>query len=231
MPLVLRIDVDKPYGNHTTIRRIASKLFEETDFPCPPIGYLDHLVDLLNILSPFDVNAIFYFRICTLPTPKLIKELKNRGHIIGWHLENSKNFETFNEELKLFRKKTGLTPHSFTKHGSGKLKLGRHHYPKYEEEKYIEWAKLSGIPFYFGNSSISESQYNEANFYPNIFWLERNYRSEKFSTIEQAVQLAQTELVPVLTHPENVVREIICRNDLLYLIEKSKEANIQWRLL
>ena len=103
MPLILRIDVDKPYGNHTFARKVASKFFEETAFPSPKTGYLSHLCDFLDIIQVYQIPAIFYFRICTLPSKEITKKILEQNHKIGWHLENSKNYESFKQELKLFK--------------------------------------------------------------------------------------------------------------------------------
>ena len=231
MPLVLRIDVDKPYGNHSFVRKIASKFFEETALPCPKLGYLDHLKDFLHILNSNKIPAIFYFRICSIPSNKLIEEIISHGHKIAWHLENSRSYETFLQELDTFKNKSGLNPHSFTKHGSGTKKLGRFHSPPYEAEKYIEWSKKIGIPFLFGNDLLNEKTLHRNNFYPASFWLEKDYRDFSFCDIDQVLKKAKNEIVPILTHPENVIRDKICREELLQIIRGSKENNIQWILL
>jgi hypothetical protein len=231
MPLALRIDVDKPYGNHSFIRKLASKFFEETALPSPNFGYLDHLRTFLDILKIHNIVATFYFRLCSLPSHSLLKEMVLSGHKIGWHLENSKTYETFFQELKVFKKKTGIIPHSFTKHGSGTKKLGRYHYPTYEVEKYIEWSKISEIPFIFGNDAFSPRQQSEQNFFPACFWVEKPYRNKQFNEINSVISKAQTETIPILTHPENVVRDDECLQDLLEIFEKARLNNIPWVLL
>lgn len=231
MPFVLRIDVDKPYGNHTLIRKLASKFFEETGFNPLKTGYLDHLREFLSILNERNIKAVFYFRICSIPSPQLLQEMQVKGHAIGWHLENSRNYETFEMELREFRNISGVTPHSFTKHGSGTRKLGRYHYPAYEPDKYQVWAKESGVPFYFGNGLLNEQSGSDGKFFADAFWIEDNYRDPEFNTIEKAISKAQTEIVPILTHPENIVRNESFRNQLIQLIEMSKQQNIQWSLL
>lgn len=228
MPLILRIDVDKPYGNHTLIRKLASKFFEETAFPCPLVGYLDHLKDFLTIIDEQNIPAIFYFRICTLPGQQLITSMLSRGHRIGWHAENTRSLVSFKAELEIFKAKTGIMPHSFSKHGSGVRKLGRYHYPPYEMEKYIDWSKQTGIPFFFGNDPYTKESKSLKNFHKEIFWIEKNYRNEDFKEIKEVIERAQNESVPIITHPENIIRDVTCKKDFLELINESKAKKIEW---
>lgn len=231
MALTLRVDVDKPFGNHTLFRKIASKFFEDTGIIPPRLGYLSHLEDFLYILEKQGVKAVFYFRICTLPTEVIIQRLQKFGHQIGWHVENTSNFKTFSDELRRFQELTGIIPHSFSKHGSGVRKLGRYHYPHYEEEKYLEWSKEVRVPFLFGNGMAQEELKNPNNFYPDVFWLERNYRSSELDSLEKVIILAKGQTVPILTHPENVIRDKNCLEDLEKLIALSKSHNVPWILL
>ena len=61
------------------------------------------------------------------------------GHKIGFHAENTRTIDTFSEELNVFKKKVSPAKvESFSKHGSGQLKLGKYHYPSFEPEKYGE---------------------------------------------------------------------------------------------
>ena len=152
-----------------------------------------------------------------------------RGHKIGWHLEDSRDFTTFQKELKTFEVHTGLKPHSFSKHGSGELKLGRYHYPPYEPEKYKDWSRRSAIPFYFGNSTFSlKSSISKSDFFPDMFWIERNYRNPEFSSLDEVLKKSKDGWVVVLTHPESIIRNLDFKKDLLYLIEKAKIEKIEW---
>ncbi len=155
--------------------------------------------------------------------------MTEKGHKIGWHLEDSRNFATFKNELTTFETRTGVKPHSFSKHGSGKLKLGRHHYPSYEPDKYKDWSQRSSIPFYFGNSTFSlRSSISKSNFFPDMFWIERNYRDPECSSLDEVLKKSQDGWVVVLTHPESIIRNSDFRKDLLYLIEKAKVDKIEW---
>ncbi|MFM6928227.1 MAG: hypothetical protein ACKOX6_07170 [Bdellovibrio sp.] len=230
MPLKLRVDVDKPYGNHNFIRKVASKIVEETGITPPQIGYLDHLKTFLDEIDSANIKAIFYFRLCTLPTTQLVKRMTDAGHAIGWHTENTTDFPSFLKELNVFSTKmNGLTPHSFSKHGSGQHKLGRYHYPPYEPSRYLEWAKKINVPFLSGNSIISSSDdlLKNAIYDEYIFWVERDYRSEKYQ-IENLAKDAKDRNITILCHPENFVRDPSCKEDLKHIINVSKSQNIQW---
>lgn len=68
MPLVLRVDVDKPYGRATIKEKVLSKVREDLWLPAiPSIGYLSHLKIFLAFLSKEKIKAHIYFRKCTLP--------------------------------------------------------------------------------------------------------------------------------------------------------------------
>lgn len=225
--LTLRIDVDKPYGNHTLIRKLASKFFEETALPVASFGYLEHLSQFLDLLLPHKIKAVFYFRLCTIPTSELAQRLVREGHAIGLHAENTRSYETFLGELQALQSKLpGIKLHSFSKHGSGVRKLGRFHYPPYEPAKYVEWGEQAGVPFLYGNEAIVQANKDASP--QSIFWLERDYRASTFSNLEQLISLAQTQGIVVLTHPENVIRDLNCQTDLEALIALAQVKNVQW---
>jgi hypothetical protein len=86
MSLILRVDVEKPYGNHTLIRKITSKIVENY-YPTAPLiyGYLDHLKLLIKFLNQSKITATFFHRLCNLPTPDFVQNYKENGHQLGLH--------------------------------------------------------------------------------------------------------------------------------------------------
>ena len=236
MPLILRVDVDKPYGHSTIINKIKSKLSE--DYWFPKFGpwhknYLYHLEDFIQTCNKNSIPGLFYFRICTSPDAKIKKILQEGGHKPGVHAENTRDISTFKNELQHLKKISGLEFETFTKHGSGNLKLGKHHYAPYEPEKYLSWTDELNLQFPFGNEICSDKNdfKNQKNFYPKMFWLEREYRDPNFFDIEDLIEVAKNDIVPVLIHPCNFVTSEIVRNDFMNLIKLSKQAGIEWILI
>tara|TARA_B100000945_G_C20283812_1_gene550001 strand:- start:69 stop:779 length:711 start_codon:yes stop_codon:yes gene_type:complete len=235
MSLLLRVDVDKPYGRHTLFRKIVSKLNEDYITYLPKfIGYLSHLKIFLSFCNDRGVRCHLYHRICTVPDSETMQIIKREGHLIGLHLEDSRNIDCFKKELSLFTSLTGISNvKSFTKHGSGFYKLGKNHYPPYEPDKYKVWAKEIGIEFIFGNGIPSkvEDIIQVDGFYNNMFWMEPDYRSSTFNSIDKLIEIASDNDVVVLIHPSNFVADINTRNDFIKLIELANLNNIKWKLI
>ncbi len=95
----------------------------------------------------------------------------------------------------------------FSKHGSGRLHLGRHHYAPYEPERYLPWARQAGMRVFFGNLEDPELrpvQDGELLFYPSAFWLEPYWRDTRRFPIEWLLSEAAERDVVMLMHPDNV---------------------------
>ena len=237
MALILRVDVDKPFGNHTLPRKIISKIIE--DYYGKPLlsapQYLSHLKTFLENCNAKNVPGFIYHRICTCPNDEIINLLKVGGHKVGLHAENTTSYKTFSDEvdcLNSLLKDKQIEVDSFSKHGSGQLKLGKHHYPFYEPEKYLQWAKEKKISFYFGNDiGKNESDFIlQDSFFPSVFWIEREYRSQEFSSFEQLLNLAEKEDIGVLIHPCNYVTSKVVADDFNSLIELAKQRKVAWKV-
>ena len=100
MALILRIDVDRPYGKRGLVRHFASRVSSDLYLPrINRLGYLDDLKSILNILNERGKSAYVFFRKCTYPTQEICELMQQGGHRFGLHLENSRTAETFSEEL------------------------------------------------------------------------------------------------------------------------------------
>jgi len=237
MALILRIDVDKPFGHKSFIKKVKSKLFEDY-FSFSSIflpGYLNHLKEFIVFCNENHVVGSFYFRLCTFPNKKIEDLLKIGGHRIGIHAENTRSFETLKEEIEKF-KKNGLQLNidSFTKHGSGSLKLGKYHYAPYEPDKYLEWASVLKIPFHSGNGipKTKEDLIRKSNgLIENVFWLEKEYRDPKLNKLEDIIEISKEIDVVVLIHPSNFQTYSHVKNDLETLIHLAKENDVKWKFL
>jgi len=234
MALVLRVDVDKPYGRTTLRDKILSKLREDYWFPAiSSLGYLNYLRIFLDFLSEEEIKAHIYFRKCTLPPKRWLAGSLLNGHKLGLHAEDTRSFETFKKELEEVQ--AHFNPKrlsSFTKHGSGKWKGGRHHYPLYEPDKYLKWAETIGISFLFGNAekiSEPEESSGQNQFYPGMFWIER-YRSnecERF-TLQRVINIAKNKNVIVIIHPEHFIDIKRVENDMKKLVSLARQHNVSW---
>ncbi len=235
MPLILRVDVDKPYGRSNIKEKILSKVREVFWFPsvfC--LGYLSHLKKLLVFLSEENIKAHVYFRKCTLPPKIWFDDSLLDGHMIGHHAENTRNFETFKKEFEEIQvhfhpKKIS----SFTKHGSGEWKSGRNHYPSYEPDKYLDWAEVLGIPFLFGNGEISKlSKFPRQNqFYPNMFWVDRFHSNREQFTLQWIINVARDKNVIVIIHPANFVANKWVEDNMKKLVCLASTNNVIWKTI
>jgi len=236
MGIILRVDVDKPYGNSNLLRKISSKL--EEDYVSFRIlnskKYLTHLIGFLEFCNENKVPSILYFRHCTIPNKKVYDLIKIGGHKIGFHAENTRSFETFDSELSLFREK--VKPEkvaSFSKHGSGSLKLGKYHYPPFEPQKYLDWSKRLAIEFISGNdiAEKKEDLFATNNYFSRIFWMEREYRSKDFFDLKMVVEAAKENDIVVLIHPCNFDSTKAVFDDFNELIRLTKMENVGWKVI
>ena len=224
MALIIRIDVDRPYGKQGFVRHVASRLSSDLCLPrMPGLRYLDELKSILRILNANGRSAHVFFRKCTYPTPEVCALMDEGGHQFGLHLENSRSAETFNEELLSLEQILGRSVTGFSKHGSGVLHLGRHHHSPYEPEKYLPWGKDAGMRYFLGNlenPELSPVQDGELLCYPSAFWLEPHWRDTKRFPLEWLLREAAERDVVMLLHPDNVTSSAEIMREFIVAVEK-----------
>jgi hypothetical protein len=231
MPFLLRVDIDKPYGHHTFFNKILSKSREDYYFPAiEMLNYLKPTIEFLKFCNQHKVTSFLYFRNCTVPSNAVNLLIKEGGHKIGFHAEDTRTIETFKNEFFEFENKIGEKVNYFTKHGSGQLKLGRNHYPPFEPEKYKIWGKQLNIDFSLGNgiATCLEDFIPKDGFYSSMFWLESDYRHPNLNKIDDLIDFAKSNIVPLVIHPANFYTFPNVKNDLKRLIDLSKMNNITW---
>jgi hypothetical protein len=212
MAIIIRIDVDRPYGRRPILRHLLSRCSSELYFPqTEALGYLRELKEMLRMLRELEARAYAFFRRCTLPSDSIIELMEQGRHEIGLHLENSRSFETFQNERLVLERHIGKKVLSFSKHGSGSAKYGYHHYTPYEPERYIEWAKQSQMKVFLGNLEDPTLRPDSVDgglfWYPAAFWLEPSWRdTERFSVDWLLAQAWESDIV-LLVHPENVLAD------------------------
>jgi hypothetical protein len=129
MALIIRIDVDRPYGRRPLVRHFLSRLSSDLYFPkVAGFGFLAELQTLLVWLNEERARAYVFFRRCTLPSRSILELLDIGRHEIGLHLENSRSFATFLEEMQIVEHHLGRKVLALSKHGSGGARFGFHHY-------------------------------------------------------------------------------------------------------
>ncbi len=235
MSLILRVDVDKPFGRATFREKVLSKVREGFWFPAIScLGYLNHLEMFLAFLSEEKIKAHIYFRKCTLPPKGWLDESLLDKHMLGFHAENTRNYETFRKELEEVQGYfSSKRLSSFTKHGSGEWKSGRNHYPSYEPDKYLDWAEVSGIPFLFGNGEINKSSefLRQNQFYPNMFWIDRFHSDCEQFTLQWIIDVARDKNVIVIIHPSNFVANKWVEDNMKKLVFLADTNNVFWKTI
>lgn len=227
MALIVRIDVDRPYGKYPLPRHLLSRLSSDLCFPrIRAFGYLKELNVILEMLNEKHARSYVFFRRCTLPSDEILRSIDQGQHEIGLHLENSRSFETFSREKALLERHTGRPVLALSKHGSGSAKYGYHHYAPYEPEKYIAWARQARMKLFLGNledPSIGplDSMNNFVSF-PAAFWLEPHWRDTSAFTLEWLLCQAKTSDVVLLIHPENVLESPDLTEQFSTLISRLK---------
>jgi hypothetical protein len=225
MSIILRIDVDRPYGRSGIVRHLASRISTDYYLPrIPWLRYLGELGDILGILNEREISAYVCFRKCSLPSENIIKLMAAGRHAFSLHLENSRTYETFKEELDFLQTFLHVRVETFSKHGSGIYKYGRNHYAPYEPEKYVEWAMKSGMKCFWGNledPTIRSIQNGSLIYFPSAFWLESSWRDVEKYPITWLVNEARERDIVMLLHPDNVVSDPKIMRELLFVLERA----------
>lgn len=209
MALIVRIDVDRPYGRSPLLRHVCSRLSSDLYFPSiEALDYLAELKTILGWLNERNARSYVFFRQCTLPSRSVIELLDKGRHEIGLHLEDSRSFETFAAEKSSLERHLERRVTSVSKHGSGGARFGRRHFAPYEPSRYVEWVTRSGMKVLFGNLEdprLAPAQMNGTRFFPAAFWLEPAWRDTRTFPTGWLKREARARDVVMLIHPENVL--------------------------
>ena len=217
--VILRIDVDNPYGWHTQKKKVLNYLRLNWWFPAiKKLGYLKFSDELLNDLEARGIPAAFFFTKFT--TPKNLESYEK--YEVGAHLISTRNYKEFLKELNQISKKLHRKIQGFTKHGSGKLKLCRTHTPKYEPDKYVYWAQKANLKYFLGNRENPEEKpffVNGVLVYPSAFWIQKKYRADKY-TIDWLAEESKHRDIVVLLHPQSWATNRQVRKDYEKIMDK-----------
>lgn len=218
MALIVRIDVDRPYGKAPVFRHMLSRLSSDVYLPrLPGIGYLAELGTMLEALNRANARAYVFFRRCTLPFGRVLELLHAGKHEVGLHLENSRSYTTFREEIDIMENHFHTKVLAISKHGSGKSKFGFHHYAPYEPAKYIEWAERASMRLFLGNledPTLDPIRSSRGLLtFPSAFWLEPHWRDTERFPVEWLMEQARERDIVMLVHPENVLADPVLNSD------------------
>lgn len=211
MALIVRIDVDRPYGQQGVVRHIASRV--ASDYFLPRMEWLRYLEELKTILGILNANgrpAYVFFRKCSYPSEEVRALMAAGNHVYGLHLENSRSEETFREELESLEQNLGFAVSAFSKHGSGRYRYGWHHFAPYQPERYLPWARRAGLRFFFGNREDPRLQPVEDGgllVYPSAFWLEPQWRDKQKFPLDWLLREARQRHIVLLLHADNVTSD------------------------
>lgn len=224
MALLVRIDVDRPYGRAPLWRHLASRVSSDIGLPTIEAwGYLRELEQMLELLRARRVAAHVFFRGCTLPSRRVLDAIDAGGHRVGLHLEDSRSFDTFLAEKNTLERRAGRAVTSMSKHGSGGHKYGRRHHAPYEPEKYLQWAAKAGVDLVLGNledpTLPGERPSPRVRWFPAAFWLEPHWRDTRRFDVPWLVERAKRHDVVLLVHPENVFADRALTADFLRIVE------------
>lgn len=224
MSLILRIDVDRPYGRQPLGRHFLSRI--SSDYYFPPIerlGYLRELADVIKLLNGCNARAHVFFRRCTFPDAATMELIDRGRHGIGLHLEDSRSLETCRAEKLRLEAHVRRPVTVLTKHGSGGRRFGRHHHAPYEPDNYLAWSKALGFRCFLGNLEDPtlepyRSGLGDVLVFPSAFWLEPAWRDTRRFTRDWLIAHARTGDVVLLLHPENVLACAGLTFDLRHLV-------------
>jgi hypothetical protein len=140
---------------------------------------------------------------------------KNENSSINVHVEKTQSFESFKSEVQEWEQRCKTKATGFTKHGSGMLKLSRHHDAQYDPRAFIEYGKKLGLRYFVGNSPDLDAQFEYEDdfiYVPSVYWIDRISIHPAEYDIDHLVKDAESRPTVVLMHPiwwawKNDVRE------------------------
>lgn len=224
MALIIRIDVDRPYGKQGVVRHVASRVASDYFLPrLEWLRYLQELKTILGILNAHRRSAYVFFRKCSYPCDEVRELMAAGNHVYGLHLENSRSAQSFYEELQSLEQELGFPVTAFSKHGSGRHRYGRHHDAPYEPERYLPWAKQAGLKLFLGNGEdprLQPFQDGELLFYPSAFWLEPAWRDKQKFPLDWLLREAAERDIVMLLHPDNVTSDREIMREFQIAVEK-----------
>ena len=204
MAIILRIDVDNPYGYENFQLKALNFLALNYGFPgVETLGYLKYLKLLLTDLEDRGIRATFFFKAKTIPRSRELRSTILERHEVGFHAVRTDNFKAFLEDFQRVNRTFEGKVTGLSKHGSGAWKGERGHTWRYDPERCIEYARRLGLRYFSGNGENPREEVKLVRgvlYYPSAFWVNRKRRAPEF-TVEWLIEETQTRDIVVLFHP------------------------------
>ncbi len=203
MGILLRIDVDNPYGYSDLLRKTFNFFALNYFFPPLPKLHLSNFKKLLEDLEDRGIPVNFFFKPKTLPSKELSVQIIKRNEV-GLHAVQVHTFEKFEEELKKVNARFGNKVRGFSKHGHWRNWVGeRGSVPGYNPNKLLKYARKAKLKYFAGNyenPTYKPEIVQGVHYFPSAFWLNERFRNKKF-TLNWLFQNSQVRDIVVLMHP------------------------------
>ncbi|UCG02604.1 MAG: hypothetical protein JSW11_01160 [Candidatus Heimdallarchaeota archaeon] len=226
MPIILRIDVDNPYGYYSFPKKVLN--YFSTNYRRFPIrydflGYLAQAKSLFHTLREAKIPATWFFRVQSRPNRKFQQELLSSGHEIAYHAERTASLRYFQDDLQELSKNLPTPILGYSKHGSGQLKLSKYHTVEYDFPSLIKLGQEMNLRYFTGNEEIptlEPLQMGELQVFKGSFWLDENYRDVVRYPITWLIEAASKgKTIVLLTHPYKWVYSRKEKEDFQTLVE------------
>ena len=204
MAILLRVDVDNPYGYKTFREKTLNYLALKYDFPkIDTLGYLRYLKILLKDLEERGITATFFFKTTTIPKTNLRNQILKK-HEVGFHAVRTRTFNEFSKDFNKVNIAFKGEVYGMSKHGSG-IWVGKEkrHTREYNVSRCIKYAKKLGLKYFSGNDEdprMEKTVVNGIIYYPSAFWINKKRRKPQF-TIEWLIEESSRKDIVVLLHP------------------------------
>ncbi|MCC6004770.1 MAG: hypothetical protein LM590_10565 [Thermofilum sp.] len=205
---ILRYDVDnvlnvyKPstYNKLVKISNLAIEIamLSTTKFRFLFPLYENHLSELIDIEKEYNAHGTFFFRIITLPTPKILNVIRSQGDEIGYHSDRNESFETWYEDLIKMEKNLGIKVLGYTKHGMSRVRSGG----MWDEKKFIAFAKLANLKYFAQGAGHPEWELPRR---VKGVWVFGHHITLKHASWNDVVMYVKGRCLPMLlVHPEDL---------------------------
>jgi len=160
--------------------------------------YEEHLLELLDIEKEYNAHGTFFFRVITLPTPKILNTIFSQGDEIGYHSDRNKNFETWYKDLIEIEKHLGVKVLGYTKHGISKVRSGG----AWNERKFIAFAKLANLKYFAQGTGHPEWELPRR---VKGVWVFGHHVTLKHASWSDVARYVKNRCLPMLLmHPEDL---------------------------
>ncbi len=208
--VILRHDVDNIYGIYRPRR--GAKVVKALNYGllallslAPRLRYAipyyeEHVEEIIDLEKAYGARATYFFRVVTLPKPRLLNTLKALGHEVAYHSDRNRSFHEWFEDLKYVEKELRvLKVKGFTKHGHSIIRDGG----PWNEDKFVEYAAKAKLKYLAQGEGHMEWELPRRI---RGVWVFGHHVTLKKVSLKHAIRYIETRCLPmVLAHPEDVL--------------------------